>query len=253
MVFYHPALRKIGHFWQFWTTFETFLEVDKSHANKTLTRISRPPQEVVCDDTNALLSAIAKTFGESMDIKSYKESLWSLVQGCELPRYYIRNDVAHLLQALERSKCPKQAPRRVKDHYMRCLRFLEEATTLEISRDPCLHLHRVYGRERWHVGMRTRTVRSAAESRKYLINLISGIQENIEEDGDVNEPEEEVDDEEVPPFMQEWLDEIAEESRTQASIPGKSECPFQRRFQKSLSKPVKKKPHFVVFGACGPF
>jgi len=62
----------------------------------------RPPNEVVCDYSRALLAAISRAFFKGGNINSYVIYMFDLLNGSdkEVPDTYIRLDVAHMINIL---------------------------------------------------------------------------------------------------------------------------------------------------------
>lgn len=67
----------------------------------------RPPNEVVCDYSRALLAAISRSFCNGIGLNDYVNYAFRLLIGIEtkIPATYIRLDVAHMVKIFCRIKC----------------------------------------------------------------------------------------------------------------------------------------------------
>jgi hypothetical protein len=95
------------------------------------------PNEVVVDNSAALKSAVARVFA-SMDIKTYIDNCFAYLREGRgnLPKTYIRLDVAHYINAVCRWRIwADPSKKRVKEFYVRCLGVLINAQTFQEFED----------------------------------------------------------------------------------------------------------------------
>jgi hypothetical protein len=93
--------------------------------SKWLKDVTKIPKECVCDFSYALLGAISRSYNDC-SLDSYIERCMSLLLGSsmEIPKCYIRIDIAHLVKAVAQWKCYPPKANLVKQFFLRCIGLL---------------------------------------------------------------------------------------------------------------------------------
>lgn len=81
------------------------------------------PKEAVCDMSLALLSAIAKPFGQMNSMTTYINHCYNILFNYQnqIPKIFIRCDEAHFVKNLVNLKCLKSQRNRTRHIYVRSL------------------------------------------------------------------------------------------------------------------------------------
>lgn len=98
-----------------------------------LTFIENPPQEIITDDSAALISACVQAFAFSLTTKRYIQHLFSVVEGksSEKPKAFIRLDTSHFIKNLHRN-FDVNVDKRLKYFYIGCIIFLKECENFQL-------------------------------------------------------------------------------------------------------------------------
>jgi hypothetical protein len=86
--------------------------------------------EAICDYSRALLGALTRSFCDGLSIRKYIENcvLFLSNRTVQLPKCYIRIDVAHMMKIFCRIKCVvRQKRKHIKEYYVKYLRLLIKA------------------------------------------------------------------------------------------------------------------------------
>lgn len=140
----------------------------------------RPPNEVVCDYSRALLAAISRAFCGRIGVNNYVNHTFKVLIGVEktIPETYIRLDVAHMIKIFCRIKClAGEKNKYLKEFYVRGFRLLmtsEDLKTFETILE-ALFTVMLSETDGWINDVETPSERS----RIYLLELIKG--EKIDE------------------------------------------------------------------------
>lgn len=101
--------------------------------------VVRGPQEVVCDGSKALLGAAARAFGQCKDLNQYQNKCFLFVKYDKgtLPPCFIRQDVAHLINACRKWDVWTVAKKhtKLKEFFLRCLGLLIKARSFSLFED----------------------------------------------------------------------------------------------------------------------
>jgi len=138
----------------------------------------RPPDEAVCDFSMALLGAMSRAFCDGISIRSYLENCFNILVGQDrqLPQCFIRIDVAHMMKIFCRLK-PLAGinNKHLKNFYVRGLRLLLTSDEMDEFKNILTTLLTVMMSEKdgW---LADKSISPAESSREYILNLIKGIQ-----------------------------------------------------------------------------
>lgn len=89
------------------------------------------PNEIVSDYSKAILGAISRAYCEQQTIKEYINTCFEFLLGVTslLPNTFIRVDVAHVVHMICRWKC-LNGRKQIKDFYIRCIGILIKSTNI---------------------------------------------------------------------------------------------------------------------------
>lgn len=105
---------------------------------------------MICDQSPALISALARSMGGTFSAKEYKEKCFDILTGKDkrVPKCYIRNDAAHFINKCAKWKLWQSVNNSmVKEHLMRCVGLLVLASTLEDFKALLTHVMILVGSE----------------------------------------------------------------------------------------------------------
>lgn len=137
----------------------------------------RPPNEVICDNSRALLAAISRAFFKGGNINSYINHVFDLLteRKKEIPETYIRLDVAHMINIFCRIKCLSGITNKnLKEFYVRGFRLLLTSEDLDSFKKILENLMTIMLSET--DGWTNDNAPTPSEiAREYILNLIKGI------------------------------------------------------------------------------
>lgn len=134
------------------------------------------PNEAICDYSFAILGAMAMAFSKNSGIKSYVDQCFGVAIGSHknLPKCYIRIDVAHIIKIFCRNKHLEGKKNwYLKQFYVRGMRLLISATNTDRFKNVLTALITVMLSEidGW---MDNQEENPSESSRKYLLKMIKG-------------------------------------------------------------------------------
>jgi hypothetical protein len=111
---------------------------------KWLSFVDNPPQEIITDDSAALVSACIQAFAISLTTKRYIQHLFSVFEGTssEKPKAFIRLDTSHFIKSLHRN-FDIHDDKRLKYFYIRCILFLKECEDYQLVKDTIIDIIKV--------------------------------------------------------------------------------------------------------------
>ncbi|CAH0394079.1 unnamed protein product [Bemisia tabaci] len=93
-----------------------------------LTHGAPHPKEIVMDMSAAIMGAACRSFCDGMTTRKYKDTCLQILDGTltqsDLPRCYVRNDIAHLVHLVSNWKSLKDDKQSLKEFYVRCVKSL---------------------------------------------------------------------------------------------------------------------------------
>lgn len=111
---------------------------------KWLTFVDNPPQEVIIDDSAALISACVQAFALYSCTKLYIQHLFSVFEGNfsyndTKPKAFIRLDTSHFVKNLHRSFDSK-VDLRLKYFYIKCVLFLKKCENYQLLKNTIIDI-----------------------------------------------------------------------------------------------------------------
>lgn len=90
------------------------------------------PNEIICDDSSALLGAITKVFLKT-EFSDYINQCFDVLQGksIQIPRCYVRMDKSHFIKKLYKQSCFDKTTEKSKFFYISCLKHLQQLSSYE--------------------------------------------------------------------------------------------------------------------------
>lgn len=188
----------------------------------------RAPDEVVCDYSRALLSAITRAFS-GISVESYVNNCFHILKniGNTTLVTYVRLDVAHMIKIFCRIKCLTGLKNKsLKEFYVRGFRLLMysgDLSNFEIRLEALLTVM-MSETDGWSGD----TITQSEKSREYILNLIKGYTDNYIAREEYNEDENASDnyadidtsDENTENSISEFLNIIQIRSQNNANIQG---------------------------------
>lgn len=197
---------------------------------------------MICDQSPALISALARSMGGTFSAKEYKEKCFDILTGKDkrVPKCYIRNDAAHFINKCAKWKLWQSVNNSmVKEHLMRCVGLLVLASTLEDFKALLTHVMILVGSETENskvLASKEFLVEAIAEETMFESFKVTSDDKEDEEDEEYEEDEE---DEEAPPNISDFLRGV-EESAECSSSDSKSVNPYYLpKFGKKMLKSAK--------------
>lgn len=200
------------------------------------------PDEVVCDDSKALLCALSRAMGLCGSSMEYKEICFQYLSGKskKLPRCFIRNDLAHFLKNAQNWKIWKTGTSPlVKTHLIRWLGLLIKCRSFEEFQQILEELLTVSAAETAGNDSNLNPT-PAAIIKKRLNGMVAGTEmpaqvmaEPAEEDAnvpheeDADDPHEDEDD--SPESIKEWRDAVRERALRKAGVQGDDANAYHHR------------------------
>lgn len=91
------------------------------------------PREVITDDSAALLKSISKSFGKFASTNDYIKQCFDVLTGTstEIPKIFMRLDVAHYVKSMHRKKELKKMKPEVRQLYLAVIGFLMQCESFE--------------------------------------------------------------------------------------------------------------------------
>jgi hypothetical protein len=133
------------------------------------------PDEVVVDDSAALISAVCKALADSSSTAEYISNCFRYLQGDESlkPRVLVRLDVAHLTKMIRSWKEISTLRARAKEFYVRCIILSAKAPSLEEARSVLYHIIVTAYSETEGISNSSGEPTASEVSKKYLLGLIA--------------------------------------------------------------------------------
>lgn len=91
----------------------------------------KPPNEVVTDDSAALIGAVVRIFNGTVSTNKYLEDCFALLENTisgKTPNCYIRLDTSHFIRTLYKQEIFSHVDYRVKLFYIKCFKLIKERT-----------------------------------------------------------------------------------------------------------------------------
>lgn len=90
------------------------------------------PDEIISDDSSALLGAITKVFFK-IKVNDYLKQCFDVLEGstAAICRCYVRMDKSHFIKNLYKQSCFDKTPEKVKFFYIRCLKHIHQLRCYE--------------------------------------------------------------------------------------------------------------------------
>lgn len=90
------------------------------------------PNEIICDDSSALIAAITKTFLKT-DLNNYLRQCFAIVEEkkCKIPACYIRLDKSHFLKKLYTQSCFDKTSETCKYFYINCIKLILQSRSYD--------------------------------------------------------------------------------------------------------------------------
>lgn len=152
------------------------------------------PNEVVCDFSKVLISAVSRAFCNGNSLHTYNENCFKALLGYQesLPPCYIHINVAHIMKIFCKIKCLSQIRNKnVKEFYIQSLKLIstcESLSEFDIILEALLTVILSKTDGRYDENGRNKT--AAEEKREFILNRIRGLYQELSE-FDINMSEDE--------------------------------------------------------------
>lgn len=95
------------------------------------------PDEVITDDSSALVAANVRTFSDFTCVKDYLLRCFSILNGNkeELPKTFIRLDTSHFIKTLYNLNCFENVDTKIKMYYIHCIRYIKECQDFALVKE----------------------------------------------------------------------------------------------------------------------
>lgn len=110
---------------------ETHTAANIEHWLQTWITNGKPPDEVVSDDSAAILGAAIKVFNGNESTSDYLNQCFALLrnQSCQKPKCYVRLDTSHFIKTLHNQGIFEHTDYRIKLFYIQCIQIMKQSTS----------------------------------------------------------------------------------------------------------------------------